>query len=131
VIPITAWRILNNGTPEIHGDGRQSRDFIYVHDTVDAVVKLFRVMPAGESVNVSSDNQVAIGDLVTRIARVLGYRGEILRKPARQADVLCHYASNHKLRELIDHRLTDFETGLRETLDWYVQRIVNSQHVIS
>lgn len=123
VIPITAWRILSNGTPEIHGDGRQSRDFIHVRDTVDAVVQLFRVLPAGESVNISTDNQITIGDLVTRIAAILGYQGEILRKPARAADVLCHNASNQKVHSLIDYSLTDFDTGLRETLDWYVQRL--------
>lgn len=122
VIPITAWRILNNGTPEIHGDGQQSRDFIHVSDTVDAVIKLFRVLPAGESVNISTDNQITIGALVTRIASILGYKGEILRKPARAADVLCHNASNQKVHSLIDYSLTDFETGLRETLDWYVNR---------
>lgn len=123
VIPITAWRILNQGTPEIHGDGLQSRDFIHVRDTVDAVVKLFRVLPAGESANISTDNQITIGDLVTRIAKILGHQGEILRKPARAADVLCHNASNQKVRSLIDYSLTDFDTGLRETLDWYVQRL--------
>lgn len=123
VIPLTAWRILTGGAPEIHGDGKQSRDFIHVRDTVDAVVKLFRVLPAGESVNISTDNQIAIGELVTRIAAMLGYREEIVRKPARQADVLCHNASNQKVRALIDYSLTDFETGLRETLDWYVDRI--------
>lgn len=123
VIPLTAWRILTGGAPEIHGDGKQSRDFIHVRDTVDAVVKLFRVLPAGESVNISTDNQIAIGELVTRIAAMLGYREEIVRKPARQADVLCHNASNQKVRALIDYSLTDFETGLRETLDWYVNRI--------
>jgi len=37
--------------------------------------------------------------------------------------VLCHNASNQKVRALIDYSLTDFETGLRETLDWYVERI--------
>jgi UDP-glucose 4-epimerase len=127
VIPLTAWRILTGGAPEIHGDGKQSRDFIHVRDTVDAVVKLFRVLPAGESVNISTDNQIAIGDLVTRIAAMLGYREVIVRKPARQADVLCHNASNQKVRALIDYSLTDFETGLRETLDWYVNRIGNSK----
>jgi UDP-glucose 4-epimerase len=127
VIPITAWRILSGGEPEIHGDGLQSRDFIHVRDTVDAVVKLFRVLPAGESVNISTDNQIAIGDLVTRIATLLGYKGDILRKPVRAADVLCHNASNQKVRSLIDYSLTDFDTGLRETLDWYVKRLGSTQ----
>lgn len=123
VIPLTAWRILTGGTPEIHGDGLQSRDFIHVFDTVDAVVKLFQVLPAGESVNISTDNQQAIGELIERICHLLGYRGEIVRKPARQADVLCHNASNQKVRSLIDFSLTDFQTGLRQTLDWYTPRI--------
>ena len=123
VIPLTAWRIFNGIAPEIHGDGLQTRDYIHVRDTVDAVAKLFRVLPAGESVNISTDNQISIGELVTRIAQELGFQGEILRKPARAADVLSHNASNQKVHALIDYSLTDFDTGLRTTLDWYAQRL--------
>lgn len=127
VIPITAWRILSGDTPEIHGDGTQSRDFIFVRDTVDAVVKLFRVQASGESVNISTDNQCSIAELVTRICAEMGYHGEVLRKPSRHADVLCHNASNEKVHSLIDYSLTDFDAGLRETLQWYVERIGSKQ----
>ncbi len=123
VIPLTAWRIFNGIAPEIHGDGLQTRDYIHVRDTVDAVAKLFRVLPAGESVNISTDNQISIGELVARIAQELGFQGEIVRKPARAADVLSHNASNRKVHALIDYSLTDFDTGLRTTLDWYAQRL--------
>ena len=123
IIPITAWRILTGEVPEIHGDGTQSRDFIFVRDTVDAVVKLFQVQQAGESVNLSTDNQTSINKLVADICDALGYEGEIARKPARHADVLCHNSSNEKARGLIDYSLTSFDNGLRETLDWYVARI--------
>lgn len=119
VIPITARRILTGGTPEIHGDGLQSRDFIYVQDTVDAVVKLHNVLPSGETVNISTDGQISISELIERIAEELGYTGEILRKPARPSDVLAHNASNKKVRELIDYTLTPFDVGLRQTLDFY------------
>lgn len=127
VIPITAWRILSGDTPEIHGDGTQSRDFIFVRDTVDAVVKLFRVQASGESVNISTDNQCSIAELVTRICAEMGYHGEVLRKPSRHADVLCHNASNEKVHSLIDYSLTDFDAGLRETLQWYVEQIGSKQ----
>lgn len=123
VIPITAVRVLTGGQPEIHGDGTQSRDFIYVSDTVDAVVKLFDVLPAGESVNISTDNQVSISELITRICAHYGYTGEIVRKDARPADVQCHNASNAKVKELIAYQLTDFDTGLAQTLEWYRDRI--------
>ncbi|KKB08896.1 NAD-dependent epimerase/dehydratase family protein [Devosia chinhatensis] len=123
IIPITAWRILNGGQPELHGEGTQTRDFIMVQDTVDAVIKLFKVLPAGESVNISSDNQTSMSDLVHRIAARLNYGGEILRKPARRADVLCHNASNGKVKSLISYSLTPFDEGLAQTLDWYVNEI--------
>jgi len=123
VIPVTAWRILQGGKPELHGDGKQSRDFIFVEDTVDAVTKLFGILPAGESVNISTDNQVTIAELIDRIVAHMSYTGEVLRKPARKADVLTHIASNEKVRSLIDYNLTAFDVGLARTLDWYAQRL--------
>jgi len=123
IIPITAWRILNNITPELHGDGLQSRDFIYVHDTVDAVLKLYGKMIAGDSVNISTDNQITISELLQRICAAMDYTGEILKKAGRKSDVLCHLASNAKVHSLIDYRLTPFEQGLEETLAWYKANI--------
>ncbi|QDG59407.1 dTDP-glucose 4,6-dehydratase [Pseudomonas sp. NIBRBAC000502773] len=123
VIPITAMRLLKGGTPEIHGEGTQSRDFIYVQDTVDAVVKLYSVLPSGETVNISTDNQISITELIERICTAFDYSGEILRKPGRHSDVLCHNASNEKVKGLIQYSLTPFDKGLAETLAWYKQRI--------
>lgn len=125
VIPITAVRLLSGGTPEVHGEGTQSRDFIYVHDTVDAVVKLHAVLPSGETVNISTDNQISINELISRICIHYDYNGETLRKPGRHSDVLSHNASNEKVKGLIRYRLTPFEQGLAETLDWYTQLIGN------
>lgn len=119
VIPITAWRIHNGISPELHGDGLQSRDFIYVHDTVDAVVKLFNVLPKGESVNISTDNCCGIKVLLEKIMSYYDYNGELLRKEARGADVVTHNASNKKVKALISYNLTSFEEGLANTLDWY------------
>jgi UDP-glucose 4-epimerase len=124
VIPITAWRILTGGAPEIHGDGNQSRDFIFVRDTVDAVVKLYDVLPAGDSVNISTDNQIPIAELIPRICRDMGYHKELVRKPMRHADVLCHNASNEKVGKLINYTLTPFDLGLAETLAWYKTKIM-------
>ena len=126
IIPITAWRILNDISPELHGEGTQSRDFIYVHDTVDAIVKLHDIMPAGESVNISTENQVSIADLLHKICDEMGYSGELVRKPERKSDVLCHNACNKKIKTMIDYSLTSFDDGLRETLSWYRNNIKGS-----
>lgn len=119
IIPITAWRIHNNIAPELHGKGNQSREFIYVTDTVDAVVKLFDVMPAGESVNISADNRYSVKELLTKIINYYDYQGELIHKEARSADVLTHNASNAKVKQLISYKLTPFEKGLSDTLHWY------------
>lgn len=123
IIPITAYRILGGMQPEIHGTGEQSRDFIYVLDTVDAVIKLYDSFPKGDSVNISTDNQISVNDLIPQICQVMGYDGEVGRKEGRKSDVECHNASNAKLRDAIDFTLTPFDQGLRETLDWYKRNI--------
>lgn len=123
IIPITARRILTGGTPEIHGSGNQSRDFIFVLDTVGAVMKLYDRLSPGEAVNISTNGQISVAELMEAITAEMGYEGEILRKEARAADVICHNASNEKMRGLIDFIPTPFPEGLRRTLAWYKERI--------
>ena len=123
IIPITAWRILNNIKPELHGDGLQSRDFIYVFDTIEAVVKLYSKMRPGDSVNISTDNQITITELLCRICSLMEYEGGVDRMPGRKSDVLCHVASNKKINSMIEYTLTPFEKGLSDTIDWYKANI--------
>jgi UDP-glucose 4-epimerase len=123
IIPVTAKRILEGGKPEIHGTGKQSRDFILVTDTVEATVGLYGVMKAGESCNIATNGQIQMGELIEKICGMMGYQGEILSMPARGSDVLCHHASNEKLKSLIPFSPTPFDQGLRDTLAWYQKRL--------
>lgn len=123
IIPITAYRILKRISPEIHGTGLQSRDFIYVLDTIDAIMKLYPLMQKGDSVNISTDGQISMKDVIAKIAKFMDYQGEILNKPARDADVECHNASNAKIKSMIDYQLTSFEDGLAKTIAWYQENI--------
>ena len=79
------------------------------------------------SVNISTDGQIAIKDVVFRIMDIMGYRGDVIHKDERKADVECHNASNAKIRSMIDYRLTPFEEGLEKTLDWYRKNITPSR----
>ncbi|SDK53043.1 UDP-glucose 4-epimerase [Maridesulfovibrio ferrireducens] len=123
VIPLTVYRVLNDIPLEIHGDGNQSRDFIYVTDTVEAILAVYGKLEKGESVNISTHNQVCIKEVIETIADAMGYQGEILRKPARGSDVYCHNASNDKLMGMISYNLTPFSEGLKKSIDWYVEVI--------
>ncbi len=124
IIPITARRILTNeAPPEIHGEGTQSRDFIYVGDTISAVIKVFPLMKPGDSINISTDNCLSMSEVITKVSDYYGFTGEIIRKPARGADVLCHIASNEKIKSMISYELTSIEEGLNKTLEWYKNNI--------
>ena len=119
VIPITIWRIMKGYSPEIHGSGKQSRDFIYVEDTVKSVLKVFNFLSPGQSINVSTDNQIQIGELINLISEKMGYKGKILTKERRGSDVDAHLACNKKIKSLIDYSLVSFDEGLNMTIDWY------------
>jgi len=119
VIPLTAYKIFCGEKPEIHGSGEQSRDFIFVNDTVNAILKVYPMIKSGESLNISADGQIEIRDVIKRIADLMGYMGEILKKESRSSDVFCHNASSNKLYSLINLKFTPFTEGLRETIEWY------------
>ena len=76
-------------------------------------------MKAGDSVNISTDNQVDMKTLIYKICDFFSYTGDILVKEARKSDVLCHIASNEKIKSMIDYDLTSFDDGLAKTLLWY------------
>ena len=130
VIPITIKKILEGHSPEIHGTGDQSRDFIFVYDTVDAVIKLHTVISSGESVNISTDSQLKISEVIKSICNEMSFTGNIIRKGSRKSDVFCHCASNDKIKRMIDYNLTSFKVGLKETIEWYKENIeVNNDKV--
>lgn len=119
IIPSTICRILRGEAPEIHGTGQQSRDFIYVLDMVDAVMGIYGQVARGDSVNIATNGQLSVNEVVERIGDAMGYGGPVVRGPARGADVDCHNASNAKIRSMIDYQLTPFDEGLATTIQWY------------
>ncbi len=123
IIPLTISRILSGQNPQIHGTGMQSRDFIYVHDTVDAVCKIYDILPIGQSVNISTNGQISIKDLIEKICKIMQYSDNIIYKERRVADVDCHMASNKKLLGLINFNPTSFSDALQKTINWYIDKL--------
>ena len=119
VIPATIKKILSNSKPEIHGSGNQSRDFIYVVDTISAILKLYDVLKRGGDVNISATNEITIKNLVIKICKLMNYKGKVIKKPNRVADVKSHNSSNKKMKKLINFKITPFDTALKKTIDWY------------
>lgn len=124
VIP-TLLRSVFAGRPFIlFGDGEQTRDYIYVTDTVRAALDLYACPAAqGHVVNIGSGQQISIIDLVHKIEAILGHTITYERRATRPGDVNCHQADISLLRELVDFApAVDIDTGLALTVEWYRQR---------
>ncbi|SHH11078.1 dTDP-glucose 4,6-dehydratase [Virgibacillus chiguensis] len=124
VIPTTIKKILADETPEIHGTGQQTRDYIYVKDTVDMVVKLYPLIPSGDTVNITTDQQLSIQYIIETIIDEMNYTGEVLQKPNRKSDVTSHRGSIKKLQKLIGtYNKTDFKDGIASTINWVKRHV--------
>ena len=123
IIPNTVSRIMNGDSPEIHGEGNQTRDFIFVEDTLEAVTKLYPLMKSAESINISTGGQISIREVIHKICSLMNYQGKILYKSARVADVQKHNSNNNKMKSMIKYQFTDFDQGLAKTIQWYKDNI--------
>ncbi|WP_181391497.1 dTDP-glucose 4,6-dehydratase [Methanospirillum stamsii] len=121
LIPITVKRILQGLPPVIFGDGKQTRDYLYVTDTARAAIDIYYNTNTREEVlNIASGREYSIVSLVELIAQYLGFSGDILYDPDRPGDVRRHIANVYKAEDLIGFKpKVSLEEGLRITVDWY------------
>lgn len=127
VIPITIKRILNNQSPIIFGDGKQTRDFIHVRDTALATIKLAELNNAkGKTLNIASGKETSIEYLISLIAKELDYKKGIIHKKPRPGDVRRHLADIKLAKKVIGFKPTiDIKDGIKETVKWYVTYLKN------
>lgn len=125
VIPITIKRILSNKPPIIYGDGLQTRDYIYVEDTVEGFIKIYNNKNTrGKVVNIASGEEVSILKVVEIIAKEIGYKGKIKFEKPRKADVRRHRGNISLAKKLIGFEpKTSIEEGLRKTIEWYKESL--------
>jgi UDP-glucose 4-epimerase len=86
VIAIFASRVLAGAPLHVNGDGRQTRDFVYVTDVVDAFVRAAATGASGVF-NIGTGVETSLLDLVDQLAEVVGRRVEIEHRPARPGEV--------------------------------------------
>ncbi len=125
IIPIVIRRVEAGEPILIHGDGRQTRDFIFARDTADAAIRLAGCDGArGRVVNVASGRETSVNDLVAMLLEAMGVPDHPVEHVAeRPGDVRRHCADIDVARGLIDFTpRTDLRPGLQETVAWYRAR---------
>ncbi|MCH2103846.1 MAG: SDR family oxidoreductase [Planctomycetes bacterium] len=121
VIAIFARCLLDGTAPTIYGDGRQTRDFTYVDNVVQAnLAAMEREVPAGSVINVGGGERVSLLDLYRAMAEALGSDLEPVFTEERAGDVRHSLADIQRLKELLDLGPgVPWREGLRRTLEWY------------
>lgn len=123
VIPITMKRISSGKAPIIHGDGNQTRDFIFVKDTVRAMIQIYKnPKTRGEEINIASGKELKIKNLIDIISNKMGYKGKFLSEKERIADVRRHRADTRKARIVLGFRpQVAFNEGITATIKYYLE----------
>lgn len=121
IIPATAKRIKNGKKPVINGDGEQTRDFIYVKDTVRGLILSYEKEESrGKIINLGSGIDMTMNSLIKGICEYMGYKGEWEHKEERTSDVRNLCANIDRAKEVLGFEpQIKFEDGIKETLDWY------------
>jgi UDP-N-acetylglucosamine/UDP-N-acetyl-alpha-D-glucosaminouronate 4-epimerase len=121
VIGLFTAALLAGKRPVIYGDGSQSRDFTYVANVVDANLRALRAPTAeGAAINIATARRVTLNRLVAVLGRLTGRRMEARHRAPRPGDVKHSLADITLARKTLGYRpLVDFETGLRQTVEWY------------
>lgn len=121
VIPLTIKRILRGEPPVIHGDGLQTRDFIYVSDTVRAAIDIYNTNNTrGLALNIATGKETTIKAYVEEIAKQLDYKGKIIHTNPREGDVRRHKGDISLAKKIIGFKpKVSLEEGIHKTVEWY------------
>lgn len=126
VIPKFIKMLLNGETPTINGDGRQSRDFTYVENVIEANLKacLAPKEAAGEAFNVAYGGREYLIDIYYGLTAALGMQVEPNFGPDRAGDIKHSNADISKARRLLGYDPDwSFDRGIKAAIAWYKQNL--------
>lgn len=126
VIPKFIKQLLHGETPTINGDGKQSRDFTYIENVIEANLKacLAPHEAAGEAFNVAFGGREYLIDIYHGLTEALGVEIEPHFGPDRAGDIKHSNADISKAREMLGYDPEwSFERGIKAAIEWYKQNL--------
>jgi nucleoside-diphosphate-sugar epimerase len=121
VISVFATALIENRPPKIYGDGEQTRDFTYVANVVDGVLKACEAPGAsGEVINVATGGRISLNQLFETMKTLVSATVQPAYAEPRAGDVKDSQADIAKARRILGYQPSvSFEEGLRRTVEWY------------
>ena len=121
VISVFATALLENRSPKIYGDGEQTRDFTYVANVVDGVLRACEATGAsGQVINVATGGRISLNELFKEMKKIVGASVNPEYVEPRAGDVRDSQADIRKAKDILGYKPTvSFEDGLKRTIEWY------------
>ena len=126
VIPKFIKMLLKGETPTINGDGKQSRDFTYIENVIEANLKacLASHEAAGKAYNIAFGGREYLIDIYYGLTDALGLKLEPNFGPDRAGDIKHSNADISKAKELLGYDPEwSFEKGIKEAIEWYKENL--------
>jgi len=126
VIPKFIKLLLNDEQPTIHGDGRQSRDFTYIENVIEANLKACKASKeaAGQVYNIAYGGREYLIDIYNYLAKALGKDIEPGFGLERAGDIKHSNADISKAKELLGYEAEwGFEEGIERAIGWYKENL--------
>lgn len=126
VIPKFIKMLLNNEQPTIHGDGKQSRDFTYIENVIEANLKacLAPDEASGQAFNIAYGGREYLIDIYHDLVKALHKDIAPIFGPERPGDIKHSNADISKAQKLLNYNPTyDFTQGLYESIEWYKKNL--------
>lgn len=114
-------KCLKNDKPFIlFGDGKQTRDFIYVEDVVNALIKVSRLNAESTVYNVANGKETSLIEMIKTYENISGKKLKIIRKEERNGDITRSVADTSKLRGIGFKPQWSLSDGLKQYWDYYL-----------
>jgi UDP-glucose 4-epimerase len=118
-IPIFTNRLMNGEPITIYGDGKQSRDFIFVKDVVHANLLAAESNAAGEAFNICTGHETTLLDLLEVLSEVSPLQPELRFEAPRPGDIYRSLGDPEKAAAALGFRAgTSLADGLAQTVEW-------------
>ena len=126
VIPKFIRQLMNDEAPTINGDGKQSRDFTYIENVIEANLKACAAVSeaAGQAYNIAYGGREYLIDIYDILAKSLGKEIEPQYGPDRKGDIKHSNADISKAREMLHYEPEwNFRDGIAESIKWYRENL--------
>lgn len=115
--------MLNNDEIPMFGDGTTSRDYTYIDDIVDGIIKSIQYVENNndvyEIINLGNSSPISLNEMINTIGKVLNIEPKIKQLPMQPGDVDRTYADITKAKNMLGYEpKTSFEEGIRKFIEW-------------